>query len=141
MRKYATIVGGVAVVGLTMKVAVAMVNDDFPEYRYTIEKRIFNLHKEPSKKEKIVVLGSGWGAMSFIHHIDRENVDLTVISPRSYFFYTPLLAGVAAGTVNHNSIIEPVRWYCPQNEHSRYVQGLIYYFYDYFIEHEVLIIA
>jgi NADH dehydrogenase FAD-containing subunit len=40
-----------------------------------------------------VVLGTGWAALSFIQHMDLSSVNLTVISPRPYFFYTPLLAG------------------------------------------------
>lgn len=64
-----------------------------------------------ARKKKVVVLGSGWGALSFIQHIDESAVDLKVISPRSFFFYTPLLAGSATGTVAHNSIMEPMRWH------------------------------
>ena len=57
-------------------------------------------------------LGTGWGALSFIQGIiDESEVDLTVVSPRSFFFYTPLLAGSATGTVSHYSIMEPIRWH------------------------------
>ena len=43
------------------------------------------------KKEKIVVLGSGWGAVSFIKGIDPDLYDITVISPRNHFTFTPML--------------------------------------------------
>ena len=36
-------------------------------------------------------------------------MDLTVVSPRNYFLYTPLLPAVATGTVEDRSIVEPVR--------------------------------
>ena len=43
------------------------------------------------KKEKIVVLGSGWGAVSFVKGIDTDLYDVTVISPRNHFTFTPML--------------------------------------------------
>jgi len=61
------------------------------------------------KKPRVVVLGSGWGSMSLIRKLDLEEVDLTVVSPRPYFFYTPLLAGSATGTVSNDNICESVR--------------------------------
>lgn len=61
------------------------------------------------KKEKIVVLGTGWGAVSFLKSIDMNLFDVTVISPRNYFLFTPMLAGASVGTVEYRSITEPVR--------------------------------
>ena len=45
----------------------------------------------PAKKEKIVILGTGWGAVSFLKTIDTNIYDVTVISPRNYFLFTPML--------------------------------------------------
>jgi len=42
-------------------------------------------------KEKIVVLGTGWGAVSLLKGIDTSRFDVTVISPRNYFLFTPML--------------------------------------------------
>ena len=42
------------------------------------------------KKEKIVVLGTGWGAASFLKEIDSSKFDVTVISPRNFFLFTPM---------------------------------------------------
>ena len=39
----------------------------------------------------------------------RDRYDITVVSPRNYFLYTPLLPAVASGTVEERSIVEPVR--------------------------------
>lgn len=44
-----------------------------------------------SVKEKVVILGSGWGAVSFLKEIDPELYDVTVISPRNHFTFTPML--------------------------------------------------
>ncbi|CAL8468285.1 g7825 [Coccomyxa elongata] len=65
-----------------------------------------------SGKPRVVVLGSGWGAMSFIKSLSRrdsENMEVTIVSLRNYFLYTPLLPACATGTVEERSIVEPVR--------------------------------
>jgi len=60
-----------------------------------------------------VVLGSGWGALSFVRKLDPMVFDVTIISARPYFFYTPLLAGVTTGTVKAHSVLEAVRQTSP----------------------------
>lgn len=62
-----------------------------------------------NKREKVVVLGTGWGAAAFLKGIDTSLYDVTVISPRNYFVFTPMLAGASVGTVDYRSITEPVR--------------------------------
>ena len=42
-------------------------------------------------KQTICVIGSGWGASSFIKNIDTEKYDVVVISKNENFIYTPLL--------------------------------------------------
>lgn len=63
-------------------------------------------------RTRVVVLGSGWAAISFVKALttsDSEKYDVTLISPRNYFLYTPLLPAVATGTIEDRSIVEPVR--------------------------------
>ena len=60
-------------------------------------------------KEKLVVLGTGWGAAAFLKNIDTNKYDVTVISPRNYFVFTPMLAGASVGTVDFKSITVPIR--------------------------------
>ena len=43
-------------------------------------------------KEKVVILGSGWASAAFLQDIDTDQFDVTVVSPRNYFLFTPLLA-------------------------------------------------
>ena len=62
-----------------------------------------------SQKEHLIVLGTGWGAAAFLKTIDCNKYDVTVISPRNYFVFTPMLAGASVGTVEFRSITEPVR--------------------------------
>ena len=60
----------------------------------------------PPNRENIVVLGTGWGAASFIKTISGTTYDVTVVSPRNFFLFTPMLAGAAVGTVEYRSITE-----------------------------------
>jgi len=61
-------------------------------------------------KRRVVVLGSGWGAISFVKSLESKGpYDVTLVSPRNYFLYTPLLPGAATGAVEDRSIVEPIR--------------------------------
>ncbi len=44
-----------------------------------------------------------------VRRLDRRYFDVTVVSPRNYFLFTPLLPSTTVGTVEFRSIIEPVR--------------------------------
>lgn len=62
------------------------------------------------ERQRIVVLGSGWGANAILTQLkNAPRCDVTVVSPRNYFLFTPMLAGAALGTLEPRSIIEPIR--------------------------------
>lgn len=42
-------------------------------------------------------------------NLDTENYNVVVISPRNYFLFTPLLPSCTTGTIEHRSIMEPIR--------------------------------
>ena len=65
-----------------------------------------------SKKPKLVILGSGWGSVSLLKSIDPESYDITVISPRNYFLFTPMLTSATVGTLEFRSLMEPIRRIC-----------------------------
>lgn len=60
-------------------------------------------------REKVIVLGTGWGSHAFLKTIDSTKYDVQVISPRNYFAFTPMLAASAVGTVEFRSLCEPIR--------------------------------
>lgn len=60
-------------------------------------------------KERLVILGAGWGSAAFLRGIDTDRYDVTCISPRNYFLFTPMLAGASVGTVDVRSITQPIR--------------------------------
>jgi NADH:ubiquinone reductase (non-electrogenic) len=63
---------------------------------------------DPSKKT-LVILGTGWGSVSLLKKLDTENYNVIVVSPRNYFLFTPLLPSCTVGTIEHRSIMEPIR--------------------------------
>lgn len=63
---------------------------------------------DPSKKT-LVVLGTGWGSVALLKKLDTENYNVIVVSPRNYFLFTPLLPSCTTGTIEHRSIMEPIR--------------------------------
>ncbi|KAI9457622.1 NADH dehydrogenase, partial [Lactarius psammicola] len=67
------------------------------------------LPHDPSKKN-VVVVGSGWGSTAFLKSLDTAEYNVTVISPRNFFLFTPLLPSVAVGTLASNSILQPIRY-------------------------------
>ncbi|KAK0945385.1 NADH:ubiquinone oxidoreductase [Friedmanniomyces endolithicus] len=52
---------------------------------------------------------TGWGAVSLLKKLDTENYNVIVVSPRNYFLFTPLLPSCTTGTIEHRSIMEPIR--------------------------------
>ncbi|KAJ2890702.1 hypothetical protein IWW38_003989 [Coemansia aciculifera] len=60
-------------------------------------------------RERLVVLGSGWGAVSTLKALECGAYDVTVISPDNYFIFTPLLPSVTVGTVEFRSVLEAIR--------------------------------
>lgn len=53
--------------------------------------------------------GTGWGSVSLLKKLDTENYNVVVVSPRNYFLFTPLLPSCTVGTIEHRSIMEPIR--------------------------------
>lgn len=60
-------------------------------------------------KKRLIILGSGWGAVSVLKHLEPGQFEVVVVSPRNYFMFTPLLPSVTVGTVEARSIVEPIR--------------------------------
>ncbi|KAL7482996.1 hypothetical protein ACHAW6_008646 [Cyclotella cf. meneghiniana] len=79
-----------------------------------------NSHPPTGTKERLLVLGTGWGAAAFLKNIDCQKYDVTVVSPRNYFVFTPMLAGASVGTVDFKSITESIR---EINSHVRYLEA------------------
>jgi NADH:ubiquinone reductase (non-electrogenic) len=73
----------------------------------------------PSKK-RLVILGTGFGAVSLLKDLDYTRYAVTVISPRNHFVFTPLLPSTTVGTIEFRSIAEPIR---RASKHSTFLQA------------------
>ncbi|CAJ0927035.1 230_t:CDS:10 [Entrophospora sp. SA101] len=64
----------------------------------------FTDEKDSQKdKPRIVILGSGWGAISVLKELEKDNYHVTLISPQ------PLLPSATVGTLETRSLLEPIR--------------------------------
>ncbi|KAE8446332.1 hypothetical protein EG329_012081 [Mollisiaceae sp. DMI_Dod_QoI] len=60
-------------------------------------------------RERVVILGSGWSGFVLSRELDKKKFQTVVVSPRSYFVFTPLLASTAVGTLEFRTTLESVR--------------------------------
>lgn len=65
-------------------------------------------------RERLVILGSGWAGCRILKTIDTSKYDVTMVSARNHFLFTPLLPSSSVGTLEFRSISEPVRKLRPE---------------------------
>jgi len=56
----------------------------------------------------VVILGSGWAGYTVARRLDPKKFQTVLVSPRSYFVFTPLLASTSVGTLEFRVALEPV---------------------------------
>ena len=83
--------------------------------QYEVDRKLINIPTfKKGYRTRILVLGSGFAGMafikSFLKHIKKgANVELFLVTIKSYHLFTPLLYQVAAGLVNEYHILDPIR--------------------------------
>lgn len=60
-------------------------------------------------KPRLVILGSGWGAVSLLKNLRAGGYNVTLIAPTNYFLFTPLLPSAASSTLTIKSLTESIR--------------------------------
>lgn len=60
-------------------------------------------------RPKLLVLGCGFAGFSLLSNLRADRWDATLLSPRNYFLFTPLLPSAVSGSVEFRSILEPAR--------------------------------
>ncbi|KAF1985335.1 hypothetical protein K402DRAFT_394679 [Aulographum hederae CBS 113979] len=81
---------------------------------------IADLDKTRDGRERVVILGSGWGGYPLSKKLDHKKYQVVIVSPRSYFVFTPLLASTSVGTLEFRTALEPIR---NRRSKTRYIQG------------------
>ncbi|KAH7035662.1 uncharacterized protein B0I36DRAFT_318823 [Microdochium trichocladiopsis] len=66
-------------------------------------------HKLRKEKPRLVVLGGGWGGVALLKQLNPDDYHVTVISPKNYFLFTPMLPSATVGTLEMRSLVEPIR--------------------------------
>jgi NADH:ubiquinone reductase (non-electrogenic) len=115
-------IGGTAA-WLTIYLADAWINDDldlvFGKFRTRITP------EESAKRPHVVILGAGWASLSMLRKLHCDKFKVTVISPRNYFLFTPLLPSTTTGTLSPRSIVEPIRQFCKRSraEEANFIEA------------------
>ncbi|KAK5628043.1 hypothetical protein RRF57_003758 [Xylaria bambusicola] len=65
--------------------------------------------KDKKQKPRLVILGSGWGSVALLKQLNPDDYHVTVISPKNYFLFTPMLPSATVGTLEFRSLVEPIR--------------------------------
>ncbi|KAH3901553.1 uncharacterized protein SCDLUD_003050 [Saccharomycodes ludwigii] len=55
-------------------------------------------------RPSVLILGTGFGSVGVLQNINTEKFNITVISPRDYFLFTPLLTSTTYGHLRDDSI-------------------------------------
>jgi NADH dehydrogenase len=76
------------------------------------------------RRERVVILGSGWAGYALARDLDPARYERIIISPRSYFVFTPLLASTSVGTLEFRSVLEPVRRLQPDRFHQGWADDI-----------------
>src|SRR4028119_2444433 len=67
------------------------------------------MEERTADRPRLLVLGGGYAGVSSRYNLKRRDWDVTLLTPRNYFLFTPLLPSAVAGTVEFRSILEPAR--------------------------------
>ncbi|KAF2012376.1 FAD/NAD(P)-binding domain-containing protein [Aaosphaeria arxii CBS 175.79] len=78
------------------------------------------LDSNKDDRERVVILGSGWGGYMVARQLDARKYQAVIVSPRSYFAFTPLLASTSVGTLEFRTALEPLR---SKRIKVKYLQG------------------
>ena len=83
--------------------------------------------KDQSRQTQVVVLGGGFGGVAVAQRLEQlylgdQSLRVTLVSQSNYLLFTPMLAEVAASSLEAQHISAPVRASCP---HTRFYRGLV----------------
>ena len=70
----------------------------------TFNIKIFNTSQQVRYKSNLVIIGAGWGGFRLARDIDKEKYNVTILSPRNHFLFTPLLPSTSVGTLEFRCV-------------------------------------
>ena len=75
-----------------------------------------NKHNSKQKLPKVIVIGGGFGGLytaRYLKKYAKRKLDIELISERNYFVFQPMLPEVAAGNINAQDAVSPLRSLLP----------------------------
>lgn len=78
--------------------------------------------RELKGKERLVIVGGGWAAVSLLSKLEPGKYNVTLVAPNNFYLFTPLLPSATVGTVEPRSLIEPLRKVLSPHR-GHYIQG------------------
>jgi NADH dehydrogenase FAD-containing subunit len=74
-------------------------------------------------KERVVIIGGGFGGLRAARALKRAPVDVTLIDRRNYHLFQPLLYQVATGSLSPGEIAAPLRSVLSRQKNARVLLG------------------
>lgn len=73
----------------------------------------------------VVIIGAGFGGLSAARHLERSDVDVTIIDRNNFHTFQPLLYQVATAGLNVADVAYPVRSVFQRHQHVAFRQGTV----------------
>jgi len=79
---------------------------------------IFSHKVESTNMKKILILGGGFGAITTLIHLQKKlkKYQISIVSEKNYFMFTPMLPQVASGVLHPSNISIPIRNMCKNSK-------------------------
>src|SRR5712675_870946 len=78
-----------------------------------------------SERQKVVIIGGGFGGLSAAQHLNSNLVDVTLIDRRNYHLFQPLLYQVATGSLSAGEVASPLRSVLSRHKNTRVWLGTV----------------
>src|SRR6185436_3216662 len=79
--------------------------------------------KPHAGRERVVVVGGGFGGLYLVKSLKRAAVDITLIDRRNFHLFQPLLYQVATGSLSPGEIAAPLRSVLSRQKNTRVLLG------------------
>ncbi|MDP0501271.1 MAG: NAD(P)/FAD-dependent oxidoreductase [Verrucomicrobiota bacterium JB022] len=77
-----------------------------------------NMHQAETHRPRIVVLGAGFGGLTFAQNFDDSQADVVVVDRQNHHLFQPLLYQVATAGLSAPEIAKPIRQILRQKRHT-----------------------
>src|SRR5438093_7668245 len=76
-----------------------------------------------AERQRVVVVGGGFGGLQAVRKLRRASVDITLIDRRNFHLFQPLVYQVATGALSSGEIASPLRSIFKRYENVRVLLG------------------